>query len=153
MDKQRLEIMNKIKLALQAIRVHGKGYMEYSSLWIWDKNIYLSEVKKFGRNLSLDERDAEADQEGSSLVKPLGMENPPLSVYKEQLDKFIELQDQIRTWDTHEDFFVFLRLNMTGFKAAVLNQVGQWISLFKMDLINRVKNSLKVRKLLSFKDR
>ncbi|XP_044574110.1 dynein beta chain, ciliary [Drosophila ananassae] len=143
LEKQRLEIMNKIKLALQAIRVHGKGYMEYSSLWIWDKNVYLSEVKKFGRNLTLDERDAEADQEGSSGVKPLGLEYPPLSVYKEQLDKFIELQDQIRTWDTHEDFFVFLRLNMTGFKASVLNQVGQWISLFKMDLINRVKNSLK----------
>lgn len=89
MDKQRLEIMNKIKLALQAIRVHGKGYMEYSSLWIWDKNIYLSEVKKFGRNLSLDERDAEADQEGSSLVKPLGMENPHFRSIKNNLTSLL----------------------------------------------------------------
>ncbi|XP_026835009.1 dynein beta chain, ciliary isoform X2 [Drosophila erecta] len=143
LDKQRVEIMNKIKLGLQAIRVHGKGFMEFSSLWIWDKSTYLSEVKKFGRNLTLDERDAEADVEGSSGVKLLGLEYPPLSVYKEQLDKFIELQDQIRTWETYEDFFVFLRLNMTGFKVSVLSQVGQWISLFKLDLINRVKNSLK----------
>ncbi|BFF92572.1 dynein beta chain ciliary [Drosophila madeirensis] len=142
LDKLTNDITNKVKMALQAIRLHGKGYMEYSYLWIWNKPNYLMEVKKYGRNLTLDERDAEAELEGSSGVAPLGTEYPQLSVYKDQLDKFIELQKQVRAWDTYEDFFVFLRLNMGGFKLAVLHQVGQWISLFKMDLINRVKDSL-----------
>ncbi|XP_030371689.1 dynein beta chain, ciliary [Scaptodrosophila lebanonensis] len=142
--RQRTDILNKVKMALQAIRVHGKGFMEYSYLWLWNKTNYLNEVKKYGRALTLAEREAETEQEGSSGLKILGTdEYPPLTIYKEQLDKFIELQEQIRKWDLYEDFFVFLRLNMEGFKKSVLNQVGQWISLFKMDLINRVKNSLK----------
>ncbi|XP_070067151.1 dynein beta chain, ciliary [Drosophila virilis] len=142
-SKQRTDIMNKVKQALQSIRIHGKGYMVYSYLWIWDKNNYLSEVKKYGRNLTLAERDAELEQEGSSGIKPIGTgEYPPFSVYKEQLDKFIDLQDQVHQWETYDIFFGFLRLNMDGFKRSVLNQIGQWISLFKMDLINFVRNSL-----------
>ncbi|XP_030080192.1 dynein beta chain, ciliary [Drosophila hydei] len=141
--KQRSDIMNKVKQALQSIRIHGKGYMVYSYLWIWDKNNYLNEVKKYGRNLTLAERDAELELEGSSGIKPIGTgEYPPVSVYKEQLDKFIDLQDQVHQWDTYDVFFGFLRLNMEGFKRSVLSQISQWISLFKMDLINFVRNSL-----------
>lgn len=61
-----------------------------------------------------------------------------------QLDKFIALDEQVGQWETFQDFNVWLRLNKKGFKNAVLNQVGKWISLFKLDLIDRVKNSLKV---------
>lgn len=145
-SKQRADIMSKVKQALQSIRTHGKGYMVYSYLWIWDKTNYLSEVKKYGRNLTLAERDAELEHEGSSGVKPIGTgDYPPVPIYKEQLDKFIDLQEQVYPWETYDIFFGFLRLNMEGFKRSVLNQISQWISLFKMDLINFVRNSLQVR--------
>ncbi|XP_073817376.1 dynein beta chain, ciliary-like [Musca autumnalis] len=139
--KHRADILTKVKFGLQSIRQHCKAFMEYSYLWLWDKQQYLAEVKKYGRPLTPSERDDEL--EGVGEVKPLKDENnPPLSVYKEQLDKFIALEAQIQKWDTFQDFNVWLRLNKKGFRAAVLNQVGKWISLFKMDLINRVRNSL-----------
>lgn len=143
--------MSKVKQALQSIRMHGKSFMVYSYLWIWDKSNYLSEVKKYGRNLTLAERDAELEQEGSSGLKPIGTgDYPPVLIYKEQLDKFIDLQEQVYQWDTYDIFFGFLRLNMEGFKRSVLNQISQWISLFKMDLINYVRNSLQVRNKMLF---
>jgi len=146
LNKQRIDIMNKVKQALQSIRIHGKGYMVYSYLWIWDKNNFLNEVKKYGRNLTLAERDAELELEGSSGIKQLGPGAfPPFAVYKEHLDKFIDLQYQVHNWETYDTFFGFLRLNMSGFKRSVLNQLSQWISLFKVDLINFVRNSLQVK--------
>ncbi|XP_023292211.2 dynein beta chain, ciliary [Lucilia cuprina] len=141
--RHRNDILNKVKFALQAIRQHSKAFLEYSYLWMWDRQQYLSEVKKFGKPLTLAEREAELESEGMSGVKPLKDENnPPLSVYKEQLDKFIALEEQIRQWETYQDFNVWLRLNKKSFKNAVLNLVAKWISLFKKDLIDRVKNSL-----------
>ncbi|TMW47086.1 hypothetical protein DOY81_007829 [Sarcophaga bullata] len=130
-----------VRFGIQAIRTHVKSFLEYSYLWMWDKQQYLAEVKKYGRPLTLAEREAELEQEGLSGVKPLKDENnPPLS-----LDKFIALEEQINHWDTYQDFNVWLRLNKKNFKAAVLNLVAKWISLFKKDLIDRVKNSLNVR--------
>lgn len=64
-----------------------------------------------------------------------------------QLDKFIALEEHISQWETYQDINVWLRLNKLGFKNAVLNQVAKWISLFKTDLIDRVKNSLRVREV------
>uniref|UniRef100_A0A1I8PDY1 Dynein beta chain, ciliary n=1 Tax=Stomoxys calcitrans TaxID=35570 RepID=A0A1I8PDY1_STOCA len=139
--KHRADILDKVKVELQSIRHHVKPFMEYSYIWLWDKQQYLAEVKKYGRPLTTSERYDEL--EGISVVKPLKDENnPPMSVYSQQLDKFIALEAEFSKWETYQDFNVWLRLNKKGFKAAVLNQVGKWISLFKMDLINRVKNSL-----------
>lgn len=84
--KQRNDILNKVRFGIQAIRTHVKTFLEYSYLWMWDKQQYLAEVKKYGRPLTLAEREAELEQEGLSGVKPLKDENnPPLSVYKEQV--------------------------------------------------------------------
>lgn len=88
--KHRNDILNKVKFALQAIRSHTKAFMEFSYLWLWDRQQYLAEVKKFGKPLTLAEREAEMEAEGSSGVKPLKEENnPPLSIYKEQVKKFL----------------------------------------------------------------
>ncbi|KAL9894878.1 dynein beta chain, ciliary [Glossina fuscipes] len=141
--KSRTDILTKVKFGLQSVRTHSKPFMDYSYLWMLDKQQYLAEVKKFGRPLTLSEREAELEAEGASGVKPLKDEYPPLSVYKEQLDKFIALEKQISQWETYQNINVWLRLNKTGFKNAVLNQVAKWISLFKTDLIDRVKNSLR----------
>lgn len=83
--KHRSDIMTKVKFGLQSIRQHSKSYLDYSYLWMLDKQQYLSEVKKYGRPLTLSEREAELEAEGSSGVKPLKDEHPPLSVYKDQV--------------------------------------------------------------------
>ncbi|XP_039947795.1 dynein beta chain, ciliary [Bactrocera tryoni] len=142
LQKQRNEIMSRVKFALQQIRSHSKLYMDYSYLWLSDKQQYLSEVKKYGRPLTVAEREAELEGEGESGLKPIKDDYPPLNIYKEQLDKFIALQNEISQWESFIDFNVWLRLNKKGFKNAVLNQVSKWISLFKQDLIDRVMNSL-----------
>lgn len=82
--KHRTDILTKVKFGLQSIRQHCKTFMEFSYLWLWDKQQYLAEVKKYGRPLTPSERDDEL--EGVGEVKPLKDENnPPLSVYKEQV--------------------------------------------------------------------
>lgn len=83
--KSRTDILTKVKFGLQSVRTHSKPFMDYSYLWMLDKQQYLAEVKKFGRPLTLSEREAELEAEGASGVKPLKDEYPPLSVYKEQV--------------------------------------------------------------------
>lgn len=84
-QKQRNDILTKVKYGLQSIRQHSKAYFEYSYLWMYDKQQYLAEVKKFGRPLTVAEREMELEAEGSSGVKPIKDEHPPLNVYKEQV--------------------------------------------------------------------
>lgn len=63
--------------------------MDFSYLWLWDRQLYLAECKKYGRPLTVAEREAEKEAEGSSGVKVLKDEtNPPLSIYKEQVCKY-----------------------------------------------------------------
>lgn len=59
--------------------------MDYSYLWLSDKQQYLAEVKKYGRPLTVAEREAELEGEGESGLKPIKDEYPPLSIYKEQV--------------------------------------------------------------------
>ncbi|XP_037954213.1 dynein beta chain, ciliary [Teleopsis dalmanni] len=144
LGRQKTDIMSKVKIGLQAIKTYTKKFMDFAYIWIWDKQLYLAECKKYGRPLTVAERESELEGRNDMGLKPLkDDQNPPLSIYKEQLDKFIALDEKIQTWESYHDFNVWLRLNLKGFKGGVLNEVAKWISVFKTDLIDRVKNSLK----------
>ncbi|XP_055849033.1 dynein beta chain, ciliary [Episyrphus balteatus] len=138
--KTRNDILQKVKYGLQAIRTHVKYYSDYSFIWVEERPNYLKEIKLYGRPLTPAERDPEDG--GEIKVAPLKEVHPPLSVYKEQLNKFIALRDEVEKWEYFQDFNVWLRLNKKRFRNGVLNEIGKWISLFKCDLIDRVENSL-----------
>lgn len=61
--------------------------MDFSWLWLWDKPTYLRECKKFGRPLTIAEREAEMENEGDSGLKPFPNNVTPLTVYREQVGR------------------------------------------------------------------
>ena len=113
-------------------------FEKYNYLWLTDKTTHLQDFLKFGRILTTEE--TEMVEEGILEIKE---KKPELNSFKQVIDFYAELYEEINKNETIKIFNSWLKVNLKGLKYSLLNEVCKWSFLFKQYLKDKVVNDLK----------
>lgn len=115
----------------------SKEFEKYNSLWLTDKRTHLEEFLRYGRILTPEEADTIGDE--NCIVKE---HKPELVSFKNMIDYYGELYEEINQIATMHIFNIWLKVDMNGLKQNLLNQVCKWSHLFKQYLKDKVIDDL-----------
>lgn len=115
----------------------SKEFEKYNFLWLTNKKTHLEEFLRYGRILTPEEAFTIGDE--YCIVKE---HKPELMSFKNMIDYYGELYEEINQIATLHNFDVWLNVDMNGLKQNLLNQVCKWSHLFKQYLKDKVINDL-----------
>lgn len=115
----------------------SKEFEKYNFLWLTDKRTHLEEFLRYGRILTSEEADTIGDE--NCIVKE---HKPELVSFKNMIDYYGELYEEINQIATMHIFNIWLNVDMNGLKQNLLNQVCKWSHLFKQYLKDKVIDDL-----------
>lgn len=112
-------------------------FEKYNFIWMTDKHSYLELFLRYGRVLTLDE--AEKVEEGTLELQEAA---PKLSAFRDVIEYYGALYEEIKKIETIHVFNSWLKVNMKGLKYRMLNEVSKWSFLFKDYLSKKVISDL-----------
>lgn len=115
----------------------AKRFEKYNFLWTTDKKRHLEEFLTYGRKLTKEEQ--EKIENGTS---ELSRHQPDLNDFKNMIEYYDKLYNEIDKIDAKYNLNSFLRVNLTGLKFGLLNLVCKWSYLFKQYLTSKVIDDL-----------
>lgn len=115
----------------------AKKFEKYNFIWLTDKKLYLQHFLRFGRILTSEE--SEKVEEGTL---ELPESKPDLEKFKQVIDFYGELHEEVLRNDTTHVFNSWLKVNMKGLKYSLLNEICKWSLMFKENLKATVLNDL-----------
>ena len=131
----RNDIMNRVVSVMDAATQFSHSFNTYSSLWVDDRQEFLRQFLTYGHILTQEEIEAH----GADGVP----ESPPeLDQFKEQIDSYENLYDQVMKIENTERFDDWFRISLKSFKQSLLNIIKKWSLMFKEHLIRHVETSL-----------
>ncbi|XP_043549538.1 dynein axonemal heavy chain 11 isoform X1 [Chiloscyllium plagiosum] len=134
------EIMNKVRRAVDKAIKYQASFDKYSYLWMNDRKEFMRQFLLYGRSLSSEELEIQAD---CGLPKC----PPQLEQFREQINIYETLYIQISAFeDVHT--FGWFQVSIKPLKLSLLNIIKRWSWIFKEHLLNHVITS--VNQLLSF---
>ena len=113
------------------------GQMAYSYLWTDSRTEYMHNFLTYGRQLTQDEVDALEEDE-----KAVKKQYPSLEQFKEQIDFFENLHDELKGIETIKTFQSWFKVDLRPFRISLLNNIKRWSFAFKKHLIDHVVKSL-----------
>ncbi|PAA56702.1 hypothetical protein BOX15_Mlig034196g2 [Macrostomum lignano] len=140
-DLESHELLNDLRTSLvekhvapataQALK-YRESFRKHASLWTDDRQEFLRQFLLYSHTPS-----AEEVEQGVVEESP-----PTLPQFREQIDRFEEIYNEVAETEPHVVFDGWLRLDVRPFKQALLNTVRKWSHLLKDHLVNHVINSL-----------
>ena len=91
----------------------------------------------YGRQLTQEELDALEEDE-----KAVKKQYPPLDQFREQIDYYENIHDQLKNMETTRTFHLWFRVDVRPFRMALLNNIKRWSYAFKKHLTDHVVTSL-----------
>uniref|UniRef100_A0A665V5K8 Dynein, axonemal, heavy chain 11 n=1 Tax=Echeneis naucrates TaxID=173247 RepID=A0A665V5K8_ECHNA len=131
----RHEIMERVENVLRKAINYQRKFDCYTHLWQDDREEFLSHFLLFGRVLTAEEMEA---HRAEMLPESL----PTIDNFKEQIDYFENLYDEISKLEDFTIFNGWFRVDIKFFKVSLLNAVMKWSWLLKEHLLAHVTNSL-----------
>eukprot|EP00049_Salpingoeca_infusionum_P001275 m.46981 g.46981 ORF g.46981 m.46981 type:complete len:4526 (+) comp10948_c0_seq2:170-13747(+) len=132
------ELVSKVhRVSDQCLELEQQLCAKYEHLWTDDMDEYLKTFLKYGRIVTQEELDLAVENE-----EPIEEVAPTLEQYKEMIDKFNAIADEVDGLDVHVVFDTWLTLDCSAFKYELYNTVKKWSFLFLEHLQNHVSSSL-----------
>lgn len=116
----------------------ANSFERYNFLWLSDKKVCLENFLKYGQILTPEE--VEKAEEGTL---ELPAKSPSLDDFKQVIDFYTELLEDISKYDIFHVFNSWLRVNMKGLKFSLINEISKWNYLFKKFLKDKVERDLR----------
>ena len=115
----------------------AEEYLEYSSLWLNNRQMHLYYFLHYSRQLSPQEIE-KLDNDEKSIRKKF----PILSQFKEQIDYFENLHEEMKQMNGIKIMNSWFRVDISPFKMTILTNIKKWSYLFKKNLLDHVIDSL-----------
>jgi dynein heavy chain len=113
-------------------------HMDYAYLWTDSRTEYMHYFLTYSRQLTNDEVEL-IEEEGEKAVKK---QYPGLELFKEQIDFYEGLHDQLKNIENIKILQLWFRTDMRPFKQSLLNNIKRWSYAFKKHLTDHVVKSL-----------
>jgi dynein heavy chain, axonemal len=133
-----MDIISMTRECIKDAQDFAKEFDKYSFLWLTDKKRHLSDFLKYGRKLTADEQD-----EIENGLLELKEKPPELNDFKNMIEYYDQLYNEIEKIDELHNVNTFLRVNLNDLKYGLLNLVCKWSYLFKEYLRNKVIDDLR----------
>ena len=133
----RKEVISRVKLVIDHANNQKNTYLEYSYLWTESRQDYMYYFLNYSRQLTQEELDTLEEDENA--VKT---EYPTLDKFKEQIDHYESIHDEVKQIDNTKIFEAWFRADITPFKTSLMNCVKRWSYAFKKHLLEHVTESL-----------
>eukprot|EP00095_Tigriopus_kingsejongensis_P007513 maker-scaffold103_size370364-snap-gene-1.20 protein:Tk07513 transcript:maker-scaffold103_size370364-snap-gene-1.20-mRNA-1 annotation:"dynein beta ciliary-like" len=130
-------LMNRVKAVMVLANKYRKSHNDHSYLWTESRQEFMHYFLTYGRQLSQEELDALEEDE-----KAVKKQYPPLDQFKEQIDYYEELHDQLKNIENVKLFQSWFRVDSRPFRLALLTCIKRWGYAFKKHLMDHVVNSL-----------
>lgn len=137
-EDMHMDITSLTRETIKEAKKFAYTFEKYNFLWRVDKKTHLQNFLRYGRIPSQDE--IEQIEEGTLELRE---RKPELEGFKNVIDFYGELYEEINKNDTIHIFDSWLRVNMKGLKYSMLNEVCKWSFLYKQFLKEKVINDLK----------
>lgn len=136
-ETMRGSISSTARRTMRSANEYIQKYNIYSYLWIDDRQLCLEQFNKYGRTLTSDEM----YNYGTELFDVREVK-PPLDKYREKIEHYNALYDEVQELESSHTFHVWLLVDMIYFKQSLLKHISLWSNLYKEHLIDHVINDL-----------
>ena len=126
------EYIKRIETVIKQSKDKRDSYMEYSYLWMDNRQEYLHFFLNYSRQLTPKEVEMLAENEKSIKKK-----SPTLADFKEQIDNYEDLHDELKHLPSILTFQSWFEVDITPFKTTVLTCTKRWSYLFKKHLLGK----------------
>ncbi|KAG7187946.1 hypothetical protein KM043_013908 [Ampulex compressa] len=133
------ETCNRVKLGLVQAQEYSAALESYSWLWLNDRQKYLDQFLRFGRELTKTER---VTQTTENFIEPIKEKKPNLMDFRREIERFMTLYKQYGEIESEKVIQRWLRIDLKPFKQTLLNTVCKWANLLKTHLVDQVNNRL-----------
>lgn len=134
------DILELTRDGIKAAIAFAKKFDKFKFLWKDDKTIQLEAFLKYGKLLSSEEL---AKIEEGEVNLDIEEHSPSLEKFREVIDFYVQVYDDIDKYETAEIFKNWLRIDLKKLKHSLMNEVRKWSHLFKQYLQDKVINDLK----------
>lgn len=131
------DYINRIETVIKEAKEKRDTYMEYSYLWMENKQEYLYYFLNYSRQLSNKELEMLDDNE-----KAIKKDPPTLTQFQEQIDQYETLHDELKQISSILNFQSWFEVDISPFKLTVLTCCKRWSYLFKKHLLDHLVDSL-----------
>ena len=131
------DYINRIEAVIKQSKEKRDSYMEYSYLWLENKQEYLYFFLNYARQLT--NKEIESLEENDAAVKKKA---PTLAQFREQIDHYESLHDELKHLPAILNFQSWFEVDITPFKTTVLTCTKRWSYLFKKHLLDHMVESL-----------
>ena len=131
------QFINNVKQVMDMANTKKDTFLEYSYLWKESRHDTMYFFLNFARELTQEE--LKLLDEDESLVKK---QDPTLSQFKKQIDKYEAVYDIVKEIETTKTFNNWFKTDIEPFKISLMNLVKRWSYLFKRHLMDYVKDNL-----------
>ena len=113
------------------------AYLEHSYLWIESRTEFMHYFLTYSRQLTTEE--IESLEEDDKAIKK---QYPSLDQFKEQIDTYENLHDNLKNIDNLKILQHWFRVDIKPFKMSLLTCIKRWSYAFKKHLLEHVVKSL-----------
>ena len=135
--KLRESFFKRVDKVVVKAKTQAEEYLEYSYLWLENRQMYLYYFLHYSRQLNSQELE-KLDIDEKSIKKKY----PILQEFKEQIDHFEKLHEEIKHIDGVKIINNWFKIDITPFKLTTLTCIKKWSYLFKKHLLDYVNDSL-----------
>ena len=136
LSEMRHDLMDRVSAVINKAIEQRNQFENYSYLWTENRAEFLRQFLLYNHVLTQEEIE-NAGEEGVPECPPT------LEQFREQMDTYESLYDEIAQLPDVYVFDQWFRLSIRPFKQNLLNVVRKWSLMFKTHLIDHVTNSLK----------
>ena len=131
------DYITRVETVIKKAKEKRDSFMEYSFLWLENRKEYLHYFLNYSRQLT--NKEIEQLEENEKAVKKV---KPKLEQFKEQIDHYENLHDELKQLPTILNFHSWFEVDITPFKTTVLTCTKRWSYLFKKHLLDHLVQSL-----------
>nr|CAD7441492.1 unnamed protein product [Timema bartmani] len=132
------EILEAVQRVIEEANDFSKGFETYCYLWLDDREQYMLQFLKYGRQLTNDELDL-MTLEDSTAPEP---SPPKMEQFREQIDNYENLYLEIEEMEPIHVFNGWFQVDLRPFRQALTNTVRKWSNMFKQHLVDHVTSSI-----------
>lgn len=136
-EEMQLDILSLTRDTIKKAVAFAQSFENYNFLWLVDKRVHMNNFLRYGKNLSADE--IEKVEEGTLQLPE---KKPDLEAFKNVIDFYNELYDEINKIEQIVIFKTWLKVDMKGLKYRMINEIFKWSNEYKKHLKEKVMGDL-----------
>ena len=139
------ELSEELAYKVQSVTIKAEQFQDevakkYAVLWTGDRDAFMAQFLKYGRLVPPEE--FEAWKEGETPDAPFPTAEPSLDQFKENIDKYNALAEEVLALDETIVFDKWYRCDLRPFRVTLHTIVISWKQLFIDELMNSINSAV-----------